>query len=120
MPSNGMQVKKAESGIPSMAPSHGKTANGIQLIASSAGKNFPRHTQREPSSATPIAELRRYAPDSETLVYDLTVEKHHCYFANGVLVSNCDGFRYIAMWLPEMDSGASHDYEEPEAPDWRT
>lgn len=108
LPSNGMQVKKAESGIPSMAPSHGKTANGIQLIASSAGKNFPRHTQREPSSATPIAELRRYAPDSETLVYDLTVEKHHCYFANGVLVSNCDAFRYMGMAVPLMSNSVVH------------
>ena len=108
LPSNGMQVKTAESGIPSLAPSHGKTANGIQLIASSAGKNFPRHTQREPSSATPIAELRRYAPDSETLVYDLTVEKHHCYFANGVLVSNCDAFRYLGMAVPLMRNEVAH------------
>ena len=119
LPSNGMQVKKAESGIPSMAPSHGKTANGIQLIASSAGKNFPRHTQREPSSATPIAELRRYAPDGETLVYDLTVEKHHCYFANGVLVSNCDAFRYLAQAVERMNNHDTPDYREAEAPDWR-
>ncbi len=107
LPSNGMQVKKAESGIPSMASSHGKTANGMPLIASSAGKNFPRHIQREPSSATPIAELRRYAPNSETLVYDLTVEKHHCYFANGVLVSNCDAFRYLGQAVDLMTSTVS-------------
>jgi hypothetical protein len=30
-------------------------------------------------------------------VYDLTVEKHHCYLANGVLVSNSDSFRYLSM-----------------------
>ena len=30
-------------------------------------------------------------------VYDLTVEHHHCYIANGLLVSNCDAFRYAAI-----------------------
>lgn len=30
-------------------------------------------------------------------VYDLTVEKHHCYLANGILVSNSDAFRIFAV-----------------------
>ena len=31
------------------------------------------------------------------MVYDLTVEKHHCYLANGLLVSNSDAFRYLSI-----------------------
>jgi hypothetical protein len=34
-------------------------------------------------------------------VYDLTVEKHHCYKANGLLVSNSDAFRYLAVAMQE-------------------
>ena len=30
-------------------------------------------------------------------VYDITVDKHHCYYANGVLVSNSDALRYLAV-----------------------
>jgi hypothetical protein len=29
-------------------------------------------------------------------VYDLTIEVDHCYYANGILVSNCDGVRTMA------------------------
>ena len=32
-------------------------------------------------------------------VYDITVEEAHEFFANGVLVSNCDGPRMIAFFL---------------------
>jgi hypothetical protein len=31
------------------------------------------------------------------LVYDLTVEREHCYLANGLLVSNSDSFRYLSL-----------------------
>lgn len=34
---------------------------------------------------------------SKIPVYDLTIEKHHCYLANGLLVSNSDSFRYLAV-----------------------
>lgn len=30
-------------------------------------------------------------------VYNITVEGHHCFFANGVLVSNCDSLRMLAI-----------------------
>jgi phage terminase large subunit len=30
-------------------------------------------------------------------VYDLEIEDDHCYFANGLLVSNCDAARYMAV-----------------------
>jgi hypothetical protein len=30
-------------------------------------------------------------------VYDLTVERDHCFYANGVLVGNCDALRHLAV-----------------------
>lgn len=62
------------------------------------------------ASGTRIRSVRRYVPDERQLVYDLTVEKHHCYFANGLLVSNSDNVRYIAYWEKDMTGG----YEEEE------
>ena len=38
-------------------------------------------------------EIEKHAPDhalEEQFVYNLTVEKDHVYYANGILVSNCD------------------------------
>lgn len=35
------------------------------------------------------------------VVYDLTVEKHHCYFANGFLVSNSDSFGLMCVAYEE-------------------
>lgn len=36
-------------------------------------------------------------------VYNLTVADRHEYFANGVLVSNCDALRYVSTWLAYID-----------------
>jgi len=38
-------------------------------------------------------------------VFDLTVEKHHCYLANGLLVSNSDAFLNLAVGLKKTGSG---------------
>jgi hypothetical protein len=40
-------------------------------------------------------------------VYNLTVDEVHEYFANGVLVSNCDAIRYVGGWL--WNAGAAAD-----------
>ena len=34
-------------------------------------------------------------------VYNLTVSQHHEYFANGILVSNCDALRYVIAARPQ-------------------
>ncbi len=34
-----------------------------------------------------------------SIVYNLTVDDQHEYFANGILVSNCDALRYGLIWL---------------------
>jgi hypothetical protein len=35
---------------------------------------------------------------SEEEVYDLMIEDKHEYFANGILVHNCDAIRYAVHW----------------------
>ena len=34
-------------------------------------------------------------------VYNITVDEAHCYFAEGVLVSNCDAAQYCALGMGE-------------------
>lgn len=46
-------------------------------------------------------------------VYDITVEKHHCYLANGLLVSNSDGFGYwVAYEAPVTQFRATNKRNE--------
>lgn len=47
-------------------------------------------------------------------VYNITVADVHEYFANGILVSNCDALRYLCMTLPDdPDNLASIAFEPP-------
>lgn len=61
-----------------------------------------------PGTVARIVSSERFTVENEP-VFDLTVEHHHCYFANGVLVSNCDAAGLMAVA-----------YEEPKAKrdDW--
>lgn len=102
LPNNGTQAKTDGNGTPSTLSNLGRSEHGMPFRASSAGVSSLRPTQQEPSSAIQIAGLRRYVPDVETLVYDLTVERHHCYLANGILVSNSDAFRYLGQAVEKM------------------
>ena len=45
--------------------------------------------------AARVVKVRRFI--KEIPVYDLTVRKHRCYFANGMLVSNSDAFGLMAI-----------------------
>ena len=47
---------------------------------------------------------KRLCP-GRTEVYDLTVEGSHCFYANGILVHNCDCTEYLAM---ELDGGLTY------------
>jgi len=119
LPRNGTKATPDEHGTVKTPNALGKSANGSQLNAGSAESLSRPHTQQEQSSATRIAGLRRFVSDGET-VYDLTVEKHHCYLANGLLVSNSDMFRYIGQAVPVMPASMEQTYDEPPPPDWRT
>jgi hypothetical protein len=45
-------------------------------------------------------------------VYDLTVEIDHCYYANGLLVSNSDAFRYLGVGALQVEISAKFGYTE--------
>jgi len=45
-------------------------------------------------------------------VYNLTVEKDHMYYANGILVSNCDAMTQVLSWLPQPNMWQELDLKE--------
>lgn len=45
-------------------------------------------------------------------VYNLTIEGEPEYFANGILVHNCDAMRYAARWIDTYLAGATVDYSK--------
>lgn len=92
---SGTQAVKVWSGTKRMAFMLGKSVFGILQRASTAAQATKHHTQPSPNTAKRVAKLRRI--ELEVPVYDLTVEHHHCYFANGVLVSNCDSFGLMCV-----------------------
>lgn len=49
-----------------------------------------------------MAGIVRPRPGAEETVYNITVEEAHCYFAEGVLVSNCDALGYFNMGTGEF------------------
>jgi hypothetical protein len=68
------------------------------LPASSAGNFLLRLILRAPNGATSIVRWRTCDSGAAVRsVYDLTVENHACYQANGILVSNSDALRYLAL-----------------------
>jgi hypothetical protein len=79
-------------------PARGGTlGRGIRASVRTAVSRFCRHILRGRSGAISIAKWKRFDVSAERpWVYDLTVEGHACYQANGILVSNSDAFRYLA------------------------
>jgi phage terminase large subunit len=92
---HGIQALMVSRGIARMVSRLGKIVLGIQQRVSNAVASTQHLTQQDQSIAVGIAKLRRY--ESAVPVYDLTVAHHHCYFANGILVSNSDAFRYACI-----------------------
>lgn len=84
----------------------GKIANGIRLRALSVVANSAARILNGQSIATRVVEVQRRDSSRESpLVFDLTVEKHHCYLANGLLVSNSDAWLNLAVGLKKAGSG---------------
>lgn len=115
---NGTQVKPEKNGTQATQSKAGETENGTQSNAKNAARSSLLHTQQEQSSAIRIAGLKRLeGAEAKRLVYDLTVEKHHCYLANGLLVSNSDAFRYLGVVAESLSN--EDDYEPPRIPAFR-
>ena len=95
---SGTEAQKDRRGIDSTDPRPGRIVSGIRAYVRTAGSRFCRRILRGPSGAILIARWRRYdVHEASPWVYDLTVENHACYQANGILVSNSDAFRYFAV-----------------------
>lgn len=60
----------------------------------------PIDTQKEKPALSPVHLRSSGKPCGSGFVYNITVEEHHEYFANGVLVSNCDALRYAVTSIP--------------------
>ena len=96
---NGIKAKKEESGIECMQRS-------AILATKSMEKEFVNGVEKSLSqrllnknSVVPTTKITLICVEREKEkrpVYNITVKDHHCFFANGILVSNCDAFRYFA------------------------
>jgi phage terminase large subunit len=94
----GTQALKESRGTGSTASSASSSATGTNASASSAAEHSEARTRAAPGSVIRIASMRRcVGAEAGRWVYDLTVRKHHCYLANGILVSNSDALRYLAL-----------------------
>lgn len=54
-----------------------------------------------------VVRFHSLTPNGKAKVYNITVEGNHQYFANGILVSNCDTLRYLLMariFRPQLEA----------------
>ena len=99
---NGTSQKMAALGTVNTQSKFGLTVSGLFAAAMNAAGSIARLGRPARNSVTSIARCRpSESGEASPLVYDLTVEKHHCYKANGLLVSNSDAFRYLAVAMQE-------------------
>ncbi len=106
---NGTHQKKEEHGMSNMEKKHGKRKRSLNLIVLNVARNLKHTLQTEkglvrPNTVIKTAVQKRFV--GEEKVYNIAV-KNGCYFANGVLVSNCvDAIAYLLATLHELKSKA--------------
>ena len=91
----GTEAKRACGGILSTVRGFLLRCLSMLNTAKYAGKNTEQSNTTGQNTVVRAVSLR-HIHQSRT-VYDLTVKHHHCYFANGVLVSNCDAAGMLAL-----------------------
>jgi hypothetical protein len=99
---SGISQKKAESGTQNTVKNVGKTERSMMQLVNFAASYFKRLTQKEPNSVTKTVE--RITAVGKKPTFDLTVNHHHAYIANGVVVSNSDAMRYLATGMNDVTS----------------
>jgi len=100
---HGMHLQKAGHGIRPILKHLGCAVKWLWSHVLTVGKSMKPRFQNGAFFAPPdanrpvfvktVVAIRRLPPRQ---LYDMTVKHHHCYVANGVLVSNCDSIRYMA------------------------
>lgn len=99
----GIDQKKEGSGIANMVKKLGRIGNGELLSVLFVDKKRKLHIQLEQNIVAHVVKVR-HVTSKQTPVYDLTIDKHHCYLANGLLVSNSDAFRTFAVgWKQQQE-----------------
>ena len=97
---NGIEVKKDINGIQNIGKKVlEKLLKKENIFVFNAVRNLLQELYKELNSVIQTANKKLYVLDVKKLkkkriVYNLSVEGCHEYFANGILVSNCDSLRY--------------------------
>jgi phage terminase large subunit-like protein len=108
-PPSGIRVPRGASGIKSMVERFLRRCQLLRRRVWSAERSSRRSAlERALDFAIRIARCERGEGDfvlrgaflRRAPVYNITVEGEHEYFANGVLVANCDALRYAAIMVP--------------------
>jgi len=94
---HGTQVQKENFGTPKTQDDNGKTRQSLKRFASDAGIHSELNIMRADSAGLCVNSGNGF---KNTLTYNLATE-YGCYFANGILVSNCDSLRYLEDVLSE-------------------
>ena len=89
---NGMQAKREEFGTHKILKRLGKLENIIRKFVFFATRNIQHHSLQDQNTVQ--SNVKAITAIGKRKVYDITVEKHHAFYANGILVKNCsDSFR---------------------------
>lgn len=97
---SGIEARPATSGIPAQA---GLTSASAQCAErSTPPKETRERIGAEKGSAPAIARNSTTTANVQD-VYNLSVSGTHTYFANGVLVHNCDGLEYVIYRIVRSD-----------------
>lgn len=93
----GTVVKREEHGIANKPNYNGAGESARPMCVYGAKEHIKQDIKASPSFVTKTAKLRHFeiGEENKQMVYDLTVNDCHEYFANGILVHNCmDAIRY--------------------------
>ena len=93
---------------------------GLRNLASCAVNALCRLPNTQAKSIVPVSVVTTEAP---IITYNLTLEKHNAYYANGILVFNCLSFAYPVQasdhtWTLEKKSQQNQSDYNPLARDY--
>ena len=112
---NGIHHQKVKNGIQNLENFLGKDENIKYLSVNNVEKNMKQDIMESQNFAITTVKLKHLEQGEkwEEKVYDIEVEDVHEYFANGVLVHNCDALRYAMFQyhLKLKKKGSSFGFE---------
>lgn len=111
LPNNGTRAMQGASGINSTLQSPSEKCGTIGRTSNASFAGIPSKDCRGQNTAVQAAWGKRVGRgENKEPVYNLTVEKAGCYYANGILVSNCDSASCIARYY---DAKRGTPYQSP-------